>query len=76
MVIGRPPALRPDDLPFQVTGPAARPGTGTLASVEREHVIRVLEENHWNISRSAEILDIDRATLYHKIEKYGLRKPV
>uniref|UniRef100_A0A832MIK2 Sigma-54-dependent Fis family transcriptional regulator n=1 Tax=Eiseniibacteriota bacterium TaxID=2212470 RepID=A0A832MIK2_UNCEI len=76
MVLGRPPALRPEDLPFQVTGPAARPGTGTLESVEREHIIRVLEDNHWNISRSAEILDIDRATLYHKIERYGLRKPV
>jgi DNA-binding NtrC family response regulator len=76
MVLGRPPAIRAEDLPFQVTGPSSRPGTGTLASIERDHVIRVLEDNHWNISRSAEILDIDRATLYHKIEKYGLRKPV
>jgi DNA-binding NtrC family response regulator len=75
MVVGKPPEVRPEDLPFQVLGRGGGPAEGTLAAVERAHVIRVLEENHWNISRSAEVLQIDRATLYHKIEKYGLKKP-
>jgi DNA-binding NtrC family response regulator len=75
MVVGKPPAIHPADLPFQVTDRAAAPATGSLASVEKAHVLRTLEEHQWNISRSAEVLQIDRATLYHKIEKYGLRKP-
>jgi transcriptional regulator of acetoin/glycerol metabolism len=35
----------------------------------------VLEDNNWNISRSADILQIDRATLYNKIERYGIPRP-
>ena len=75
MVVGRPPAIRAEDLPFQVVGESHRPQAGSLAALEKTHIEAVLQENRWNISRSAEILDIDRATLYHKIEKYGLRKP-
>jgi DNA-binding NtrC family response regulator len=75
MVVGKPPELRAEDLPFQVMGRGSLPSSGSLASIEKAHVQRVLEQNGWNISRSAEILQIDRATLYHKIEKYGLRKP-
>jgi DNA-binding NtrC family response regulator len=75
MVVGKPPELRAEDLPFQVLGKGSLPASGSLASMEKAHVANVLEQNHWNISRSAEVLQIDRATLYHKIEKYGLRKP-
>jgi transcriptional regulator of acetoin/glycerol metabolism len=35
----------------------------------------VLDETQWNVSRSAEILGIDRSTLYDKIKRYELRKP-
>ena len=74
MVVGKPPVIRPDDLPFQVLGKGAQPASGSLASVEKAHIQRVLEGNRWNISRSADVLKIDRATLYHKIAKYGLKK--
>ena len=53
----------------------ALPASGTLASMEKVHIVNVLEQNNWNISRSAEILQIDRVTLYNKIQKYGLKKP-
>jgi transcriptional regulator of acetoin/glycerol metabolism len=39
------------------------------------HVEVILESAKWNITRAAEILDIDRVTLYNKIAKYGLKKP-
>ncbi len=74
MVVGKPPELRAEDLPFQVLSKGSLPASGSLASMEKAHVLNVLEQQHWNISRSAEMLQIDRATLYHKIEKYGLRK--
>ncbi len=43
-----------------------------LEDVEREHILRVLEENNWNQSRASEVLGIERKTLYLKIRKYGL----
>jgi transcriptional regulator with PAS, ATPase and Fis domain len=45
-----------------------------LEDIERKHIEQVLKESAWNVSRSASILDIDRVTLYHKIEKYGLKR--
>ncbi|MDP4115778.1 MAG: helix-turn-helix domain-containing protein, partial [Bacteroidota bacterium] len=33
-----------------------------------------LETNEWNISKTAEILDIQRSHLYNKMKKYGIEK--
>jgi DNA-binding NtrC family response regulator len=75
MVVGKPPSIQVEDLPFRLTEKNHLPTFGSLASVEKAHIISTLEQNNWNISRSAEILQIDRVTLYNKIEKYGLKKP-
>jgi len=48
---------------------------GTLESVEKQHIIHVLEQTGGNISQAARVLDIDRVTLYNKIRKYHLREP-
>jgi transcriptional regulator with PAS, ATPase and Fis domain len=78
MVVGRPPLIRPEDLPFQldrrVEGGAPESGE-SLAAIEKAHICHVLEGLHWNISKAAQVLDIDRATLYNKIRRYGLKKP-
>jgi transcriptional regulator of acetoin/glycerol metabolism len=44
----------------------------SLAEVEKRHIANVLARNDWNISRAADLLGIDRATVYNKIKKYGL----
>jgi DNA-binding NtrC family response regulator len=75
MVVGKPPCIQPKDLPFQLTEKNNSFSTGSLAAMEKVHIAATLEENKWNISRSAEILQIDRVTLYNKIHKYGLKKP-
>ena len=46
----------------------------SLADMEKEHIRQVLLDNRWNIIRSAQILGIDRVTLYNKIRKYELKK--
>ncbi len=46
----------------------------TLKAIERQHILRILDENNWNIQKSAEVLGIDRVTLYNKIKKYNLKR--
>ncbi|MFC1491403.1 helix-turn-helix domain-containing protein, partial [Nitrospinota bacterium] len=43
-----------------------------MEDVEREHILRVVESVGGNKSKAADILGIDRKTLYHKLEKYGV----
>jgi DNA-binding NtrC family response regulator len=45
-----------------------------LGDIEKDHILRILVENRWNIIRSAQVLGIDRVTLYNKIKKYGFKK--
>ncbi len=77
VVLGKPPLIGVNDLPVSVTSPSAprRASGRTLADVERVHVESVLGETGWNVTRAAEILDVDRGTLYHKIQRYGIAKP-
>jgi DNA-binding NtrC family response regulator len=75
VVVGSGPLVEPTDLPLRVTSASGGPGGGSLAEAEREHIQSVLDRQGWNITRSAHVLDVDRATLYSKIRKYELKKP-
>ena len=73
LVIGRSGEIQPQDFPF--FHPAGLPASGhRLEDVVRQHIERVLEETHWNFTHAAEILDIDRTTLYNKMKSYGLKR--
>mgnify|MGYP002266926126 CR=1 FL=1 len=39
---------------------------------EKEFLIQKLEENDWNISRTAEAVEIERSNLHRKIKAYGI----
>jgi len=73
MVVTQGPMIEREHLPLNAAASAASEGK-RLDDVEHRHIEHVLRENGWNVSRSAAILDIDRVTLYHKIEKYGLKR--
>ena len=66
--------IQPSDLPEAVRGPAvatfATP-LASLATIERAHVLRVLEHCGGNKKAAAELLEIDRSTLYAKLRQYG-----
>jgi two-component system response regulator AtoC len=47
-------------------------GTPSLEELEKEHILRTLEEVKYNKSRAASILGIDRVTLYRKASRYGI----
>ena len=42
--------------------------------VEKEYILFKLEKNNWNVSKTAEEMDIQRSHLYNKIEKYQLKR--
>ncbi|HWS16308.1 MAG TPA: sigma-54 dependent transcriptional regulator [Candidatus Methylomirabilis sp.] len=74
MVVTKGNLITEADISLPSSGPGANPGTKSLEEIEKEHIRLVLNENHWNIVRSAHTLEIDRVTLYNKIRKYGLKK--
>jgi DNA-binding NtrC family response regulator len=69
MVVAQEPELREGDFTLKLTGNHAE--GHTLEDIEREHILRVLEECGGNQTRAAEMLDIDRVTLHNRLKKYG-----
>jgi two-component system nitrogen regulation response regulator NtrX len=39
---------------------------------EKEFLLRKLEENDWNVSRTAEAIEMERSNLHRKIRSYGI----
>ena len=69
------PVLTADSVPFEMpAGP--RPSTLQAArdSAEREHVLRALEDNGWNVSAAARALGMERTNLHKKIRALGLKR--
>jgi DNA-binding NtrC family response regulator len=42
--------------------------------MEKEYILHKLEKNGWNVTKTAEEMEIQRSHLYNKIEKYGLKR--
>ncbi|HOP46346.1 MAG TPA: sigma-54 dependent transcriptional regulator [Desulfobacteraceae bacterium] len=74
LVIGKSDEITPDDLPFSRTRGEPENMPESLKMVEKMHIKKMLDRNDWNISKAARIMDIDRQTLYNKIEKYEIKR--
>jgi Nif-specific regulatory protein len=72
--------LMPTHLPADIAGAAEvahpTPGEQSFHGQERALILKTLEQQEWNQSRSARVLGITRDHLRHRIRKYGLRKPL
>jgi two-component system response regulator HydG len=44
----------------------------SLEAMEKDHILQVLRETHFNKSKASAVLGIDRATLYRKALRYGI----
>jgi DNA-binding NtrC family response regulator len=78
-VLAPGPVLGTDDLPPEIRGAAPARGATTLigqdvtvADLERQHILAVLDQVDGNRSRAAEVLGIPRRTLYRRLEEYGV----
>lgn len=74
VVLGESAEIRLEDL--ALPEPAAGSSAGSwqpisLGELERRHVLKVLEHTRGNKKRAAEILGIERCTLYSKLKNYG-----
>jgi len=50
----------------------------TMETVERDHIVQVLEQTRWNVSGkngASEILGLNRSTLRARMRKLGIQKP-
>lgn len=78
VILGRGPQLLPEDLPEPLRARQVErqrepnPGHPTLEELEREYITTILQETGWHRLKAAQILGIDRRTLYRKIRTYGL----
>jgi DNA-binding NtrC family response regulator len=68
------------DLPREIAGSSPHPPSGlvddrpTLAELERRYIDLILRETGGNKKRAAEVLGIDRRTLYRTLERTGERE--
>jgi two-component system nitrogen regulation response regulator NtrX len=73
--------IEPQDLPPYLRGPEVSP-KGDIFSIrdfkeakqifEKELILRRLEENGWNVTKTAEAMGIERSHLHKKIKAYGI----
>ena len=63
-----PPAAVPYAPQSSGTEPSENPKS--LADLEREHILRVLEQTNWNRVEASEILEITTRTLRNKLKQY------
>jgi two-component system, NtrC family, nitrogen regulation response regulator NtrX len=75
----------PDDLRPRST-PPPEPGAADLARygevplrelrdlVERDYILKKLEEHDWNITQAAQALGVERTNLHKKIKQHGLSR--
>ena len=76
VVVGKGPLVQLRDMPFGGgQEPPEEKAAMSLKEAEKKHILQVLDETGWNVTRSARLLEIDRATLYNKIKDYGLSRP-
>src|SRR5271169_175315 len=71
MVVAQEPDLREQDFALKSRDGFSAGGSRSLDDVEKDHILRVLEDRGGNQTRAAEVLGIDRVTLHHKLKKYG-----
>jgi DNA-binding NtrC family response regulator len=74
MVVAKGTQIQIDDISFPFPSPAMPSGGESLEEVEKDQILKILNQTEGNIAQAADILKISRLTIYNKIEKYNLKK--
>jgi len=71
MVVAREPEITVDDLSIPKNGTVDVPEGTSLQDVEKDYILRVIDECDGNQTKAAKVLGIDRVTLHNKLKSYG-----
>ena len=74
VVLSKSRTLTAEDFAFLQPAQTAALREQTLKEVQKHHILRILDEHDWQITRSAEILGINRVTLHKIIKREHLQK--
>jgi DNA-binding NtrC family response regulator len=74
VVVGKGRNIMAEDLPIFYPDQPAPALDKSIKEVEKTHITQILDENNWNIAKTAKVLGINRSTLYTKIKGYGIQK--
>ncbi len=53
--------------------PSGDRGMSSLEEMEKNYILKVLQETGWNQRKACKILGLSKATLYRRLKKYGIR---
>jgi len=70
-----PPGIAQQDRPVVQLRTEILPLKKALEEPEKLIIRQALELNHWNRQKTADMLEVNRTTLFHKMKKYGLLPP-
>ena len=74
VVLSKKRSLGIQNFSFLQSFPTETSNAKTLKERERDYIQKILEENDWNVTRSAETLGINRVTLHKMIKRYQLKR--
>ncbi len=75
VILAEGDVITASDLPFEIQQHSVAASNNlSLAAVENEHILKVLQHFQNNKTRSAEALGIGLTTLYRKMEEYNIAK--
>jgi DNA-binding NtrC family response regulator len=57
-----------------LTMPSPSPELISLEELDRRHILKVVEQCNGNRTTAAQVLEIDRKTLYRKLLRWGFDK--
>ncbi len=80
VIMAKTEIVNKDDIPNIskfISAPARSSNDGktlkrAVEEPERDHIIAVLDDCDWNRNRAAEVLGVNRTTLYNKMKKYDI----
>lgn len=75
MVLSNGSIISPDSLPDKLKDDIIIRSDDTISSIEKQHIIYILNREKWNMTKCSNILGIDRKTLYNKLAKYNIGRP-
>lgn len=70
----KPDEAAPDQpymMPFYTSG---TPLSQMMDAAEAQCILAALTENHWNVSQTADILDVERSNFYKKMKRHGITR--